>query len=146
MEDTPQTTPEDGTIPRKFALAYPSSRLDPPITLVDRAREIELADSTLQSHVSGKLELIVRQIRALKAEAQDILARAERDRDLHRIRCNFEKKPGQAIHLYQRPDGERYFSLLSLADWRGAPPHEFLGSFKLNADGSFETLDEAPPS
>jgi Protein of unknown function (DUF2452). len=44
------------------------------------------------------------------------------------------------LHLYERPTGEKYFSLLSPEEW-GTPPHKFLGSYKLNVDMSFERID-----
>ena len=120
--------------------AYPVRTSDPPISLVDRAREIEQADQALETHAHGKLEVIARQMRALKAQAEEIIEQTRRDAQLHRVRCNFEKTIGLVMHLYERDDGEAYFSLLSPEDWKGRNPHEFLGSFRLNADRSFERL------
>ena len=57
--------------------------------------------------------------------------------DLHRARCSFKKIPGKLYHLYGRPNGERYFSMLSPADWGGTSPHAFLGSYRLEADMRF---------
>ena len=53
--------------------AYPVRTSDPPISLVDRAREIEQADQLLETHAHGKLEVIARQMRALKAQAEEII-------------------------------------------------------------------------
>lgn len=124
-------------------MAYPSRTMDPPFSLVERAQEIELAEESIQSHVSGKLDLIVKQIRALKDEARSIMEAAQRDLELHQVKCNFEKIVGQAIHLYRRPNATLYFSLLSPADWKGAPPNEFKGSYRLRVDRSFEQLHSA---
>ena len=100
-----------------------------PIDLIDVAREIQAADSVLSAVAAGKLEAIARQIRALQAEAARTLAEAQSDALLHRVRCSFAKKiPGKLYHLYERPDGERYFSLLSPSDWNGQPPHAFQGA------------------
>lgn len=117
-------------------LSVPSRTLDPPIRLVDRAREIELADSSLRSHTEGKLDLILKQIRSLQEEARSILEKAERDAALHRVKCAFEKRIGQTIYLYEKEEG-RYFSLLSPDDWNGSPPHTFIGAYSLNGDQSF---------
>ena len=119
------------------ASPYPLSRLSAPITLVDVAREIEAADSLLSAVAAGKLESIARQIRALQAEAARTLAEARDAADLHRVRCNFKKIPGKLYHLYERPNGERYFSMLSPEEWGGAPPHAFRGSYRLEADMRF---------
>lgn len=123
------------------SLAYGTSRLAPAIRLVDRAREIELAEESVQLHVHGKLEVIAKQIRNLKEEAERLLALAQRDIELHKAKCNFEKKPGQWIYLYQGKEGQ-YFSLLSPEDWGGKPPHLHLGSYQMLADRSFQSKDD----
>ena len=69
------------------------------------------------------------------------LEEAQASARLHRATCSFKKTPGHVYHLYRRDDGELYFSMLSPTDWRGAPPHPFEGSYRLEADQSF-TLDE----
>jgi hypothetical protein len=118
------------------------SRLSAPITLLDAAREIQAADSMLTAVVGGKLESIARQIRALQQEAQQALEQARVDADLHRATCQFKKIPGRIYHLYARPNGDRYFSLLSPADWNDAPPHAFQGSYRLEADMSFTPAEQ----
>ena len=122
-------------------MAYPTRTMDPPFSLVERAREIELAEESIQSHVHGKLDVIVNQIRALKEQARDLMQQAQRDMELHQIKCNFEKIVGQTIYLYRREGGAPYFSLLSPADWRGQPPHAFEGAYRLRGDRSFEEVE-----
>ena len=119
------------------ASRYPLSRLAPPFALVDVAREIEQADSMLGAVVSAELSMLADQIRELQARAHGVLERAKRDADLHRVECRFKKIPGKSYHLYERPDGARYFSQLSPDDWRGAPPHAFVATYRLEADLSF---------
>jgi hypothetical protein len=121
---------------------FPMSRLSAPITLLDAAREIQAADSMLTAVVGGKLESIARQIRALQQEAQQALEQARVDAELHRATCQFKKIPGRIYHLYARPNGDRYFSLLSPADWNDAPPHAFQGSYRLEADMSFTPAEQ----
>jgi hypothetical protein len=113
---------------------YPLSRLAPPHDLVGMAEQIEAAHSVLGSVVSAELEAIARQIRALQDQAAEALTRAQRDVELHRVRCRLQKRPGQIYHLYRDAEGQAYFSLLSPADWRGAPPHPFEASYRLEAD------------
>jgi hypothetical protein len=126
-------------VENKAFLEYPIRTLDPPISIVDRAKEIEKADQWLKAGVSQKLDIILKQIKSLQEQAKEILQKAEEDARLHRILCNFEKKPGMILHLYRKQNGEEYFSLLSPEEW-GNPPHQFLGSFKLNIDMSFEKI------
>lgn len=106
------------------------------------AREIQLADAAITAVASGQLETIARQIRELQREAARVLEVAQRDAELHRATCRFKKIPGHVYHLYARPSGERYFSLLSREDWNGAPPHAFEGSYRLEADMRWTPLDE----
>jgi len=140
-EEEPLHNKNEPVVPDKHSLPYPVRSLDPPISLVDRAREIETAQTSIQSHVSGKLDLIAGQIKALQEEARKILEQAEVDVELHRVKCNFEKRPGQEMHLYEKNGRETYFSLLSPREWGGKPPHRHLGSYRLRADQSFERLD-----
>jgi len=129
---------------RRF-LAYGTSTLDPAIRLVDRAREIECAHESIRTHTNAKLELIVKQIRHLQEEAREIIEKAAVDADLHRIPCNFEKNILQPYHLYRKQDGSKYFSFLSPDDWNGSPPHEYLGTYQMKSDRSFERLDDSNP-
>jgi hypothetical protein len=113
---------------------YPVSRLAPPHDLVSMAEEIQAADSVLGAVVGAELEAIARQIHALQEQAADVLSQAQRDAELHRVTCRLRKRPGQIYHLYRDDEGRLYFSLLSPEDWRGAPPHAFEGSYRLESD------------
>ncbi len=128
---------EDRDRPPAHSSPYPVSRLAPAFDLVDAAREIARADAMITSIAGSKLALIADQIRALQAEARAVLEQAQRDFDLHRARCAFERRPGHVYHLYRRAPDELYFSMLSPADWEGTPPHEHVGSYRLEADMSF---------
>lgn len=120
---------------------YPASRLGASIRLVDTAREIEQADRMLGAVAGGKLDVIARQIRALQREAQEILERAQRDLELHRAECAFQKRPGATYHLYERANGSLYFSMLSVEEWGGAPPHPHRGSYRLELDQSWTPVN-----
>lgn len=124
---------------------YPVSRLAPAVDLVDVAREIERADEVIGSVVGGKLDVIAEQIRALQEQARGILEEARRDLDLHRATCSFPKRVGATYHLYERSNGELYFSMVSPDEWGGAPPHAFRGSYRLEGDQSWTPADEATP-
>lgn len=121
----------------EHASPYPVSRLAPPMSLVDAAREIQKADETIRQHVDGKLRVIAEQMRALRDQAQAIVDEARRDAELHRAVCRFPKRPGHVYHLYRKPDGSTYFSMLSPDEWGGSPPHEPAGSYRLEADLSW---------
>lgn len=125
------------------ASPYAISRLSGPVSLVDVAREIERADQAIASTAGAKLEVIAEQMRALRAQAEDVLQKAQVDAELHRAEARFVRHVGKTYHLYERTTGQRYWSLLSPDDWSGAPPHGFVGSFRLEADQSWTPLDRA---
>ena len=121
---------------------YGMSRLAPAWELVDLVREVERADEVVGAVVGGQLSVIVEQIRMLQGQARRILERAVESRDLHRVACNFERVPGGVYHLYRRPGGELYFGLLSPEDWGGRPPHCWEGSYRLERDMSWTSVED----
>ncbi len=121
---------------------YPVSRLSAPIDLVDTAREIQEADQAINNRTSSKLSVIADQIRALQEQARQVLEESQRDMDLHRAKCSFQRRPGHIYHLYQREDGELYFSMLAPEDWRSGPPHAYQGSYRLEPDYSWTPLED----
>lgn len=141
-ENLKNTIKEEPVDINRRSLTYGTSRLDPAIRLVDRAKEIELAHESIQSHTNTKLELILKQIRHLQEEAENIIEQAGLDAELHKVKCNFEKKVEQPYHLYIRPDESKYFSFVSPKEWGGNPPHEYLGSYIMKGDRSFQKIDE----
>jgi hypothetical protein len=134
-------TPQDET-KTDHASPYPVSRLAPAFGLVDLAQEIAQADQMLANRAGAQLQLIAEQVRVLQQQAQAILQQTQRDQQLHRARCNFQKKPGQIYHLYHDSGGEALLSLLSPEDWRGKPPNRFMGSFRLESDSSWTPLEQ----
>ncbi len=136
MSDEQKTPPADHASP------YPVSRLAPAFGLVDLAREIAQADEMLANRAGVQLQLIAEQMRQLQLQAQAILEQTRRDQELHHARCNFQKKPGQVYHLYRDDGGVPLLSLLSPEDWRGRPPHPFVGSYRLEGDRSWTPLEE----
>lgn len=121
---------------------YPVSRMAPATELVDLAHEIAEADRMLGNVTHGKLKVIAEQMKALQKEAHAILEQSARDQQLHRARCNFRRQPGKTYHLYCKDQDNLYFSLLSPEDWDGAPPHEFVGSYRLESDMSWTPEEE----
>lgn len=126
--------------------SYPTSRLSAKVDPVDQTEMIRDSDRMLGSVAGGKLKLIYEQIEFLKDQARDIILEAERDMTLHRATCSFEKRTGHTYHLYERQEGNLYFSLLSPEEWGGNPPHRFVGSFRLESDMSWTEVDEASSS
>jgi hypothetical protein len=121
---------------------YALSRLSGKVSLVDVAREIEHADQWIASTASAQLSVIAEQIAALREKAQQVLARAQENAELHRAEARFTRRPGTVYHLYERAPGQRYWSMLSPKEWGGSPPHTFVGSYRLEPDQSWTPLSE----
>jgi len=121
---------------------YPTSRLAPAFQAPELAAEIARAESLLSARTGAKLRVIADQIKALQAEARKVLDEAREEQALTHAECAFKRIPGKVYHLYRKPGGGSFFSMLSPADWRGAPPQEFLGSYRLEADYSWTPAEQ----
>lgn len=109
-----------------------------PTDLVELAREIQLADNTVRSTACGKLQVIAEQVRFLQQQAKRVLEEAREDQSRHHAHCNFKRVPGHVYHLYRRPTGESYWSMLSPTEWGlSAPEQEYEGAFRLEHDMSW---------
>ncbi|VDN40888.1 unnamed protein product [Gongylonema pulchrum] len=69
-------------------------------------------------------------------QAEEVLLEAERDTDLHNVPCNFQKVPGSLYHLYRRPDGTRFFSIISPAEWGDSNKNHHIGTFRKLSKGT----------
>ncbi|XP_049843995.1 uncharacterized protein C1orf50 homolog isoform X2 [Schistocerca gregaria] len=101
----------------------------------DRASLIELAQE-------------IEMVSVLRRQAERVLSEAAQSHRLHHAACNFRKAPGSVYHLYRRPSGQEYLSMLAPQEWgpKGPPAgHEFRGSFRLEADRSWTPAGEGPP-
>lgn len=120
---------------------YPVSRLGAPVSLVDAAKAIEAASATVAMRTNAQLEVIVEQIRALQAQAKEIVERAGRDLDLINADCRFRRVPGRIYHLYEKAGGHRYFSMVAPDEFGYARPG-FVASFRYEHDESWTRVDE----
>jgi hypothetical protein len=122
---------------------YPVSRLAPAFHAPDLAEELHRAEAMLSARTGAKLRVIADQIKALQAEARKVLAEAREEQALTQASCAFKRTPGKTYHLYRKPGGETYFSMLSPADWRDDPPDAFVGSYRLEADYSWSAAERS---
>lgn len=121
---------------------YPVSRLAPAFDLVDVARRIQEADAVVGAVATAELTVLADQIRRLQEEAQRVLERTKRNLELHRARCTFVRKPGGVYHLYERADGERWFSMIGPSEWGSEDASRvFVGSYRLELDQGWTRVD-----
>ena len=124
------------------ASPYPVSRLGAPVSLVDTAHFIESASATIALRTNAQLEVIVEQMRALQERARAIVEQASRDVDLVHAECRFRRVAGRIYHLYAKPAGQRYFSMLGPEEAGGHAPSGFIASYRYEADESWTRVDE----
>ena len=147
MSDEDQKPPVAGRYEGPARAApYQLSRMAPSFSLVDVAQQIQAADQTLATMTGGKLSLIAEQIQRLQSEARAILEKAKRDAELHRVSCQFVKKPGGIYHLYRREDGVLWFSRLAPEEWVTPQAQTFEGTYLLELDQSFTRIDSVEES
>ncbi len=138
---------EEKTNSANYLSKYPVSRLSPAFDLIDLAREVAKADDFLSVQTEGKLKILADQIRSLQQQAKRVLEEAKWNQELHRAECSFQKKVGATYHFYKKNDDVLICSMLSPQDWKGQPPHAFLGSYRLDNDmGWKELTDESHDS
>lgn len=122
--------------------SYQTTRVGDPMDLVALASQVQKGDEFIRANAGNKLTVIADQIRYLQEQARKVLEEAKRDADLHHAACNLVKKPGNMYYLYERPSGQKYFSIISPKEWGASCPHPFIGAFKLQHDMSWTPIEE----
>ncbi|KAJ8960786.1 hypothetical protein NQ318_020080 [Aromia moschata] len=128
--------------PCGIALVNPS-RVDKKthVELMELEESLQLADTFVHANAMNKLDVIGRQMKHLQGLVSDVIQETKLHNELNHAACNFVKKPGHVYHLYERPSGQKYFSMLSPEEWLNAP-HRFLGSYRLEVDQSWTPAGE----
>lgn len=141
---TTVTLVENSSAPSGVELvsSYQTNRVGDPMDLVALAEQVQKGDDFVKANAGNKLTVIADQIRYLQEQARKVLVEAKRDADLHHAACNIVKKPGTMYYLYQRPSGQKYFSIISPKEWGPSCPHPYLGAFKLQYDMSWTPIEE----
>ena len=142
MSDTEHKYSGNNVRGEGHASPYPVSRLGAPMSLVDMAKAIESASDKVAMRTNAQLEVIVEQMKALQERAREIIEQASRDVDLIHADCRFARVPGRIYHLYERPDGHRYFSMVGPDEYGRGGPSGFVASFRYEHDESWTRLDE----
>ncbi|KAJ7999077.1 hypothetical protein DPEC_G00211670 [Dallia pectoralis] len=122
--------------------SYQTNRVGDPMDLVALATQVQKGDDFVRANACNKLTVIADQIRYLQEQARRVLEDAKKDAELHHAACNVVKKPGNMYYLYERPSGQKYFSILSPQDWGSSCPHKPSGAFKLQHDMSWTPIDD----
>lgn len=86
----------------------------------------------------AKMEVLLKQFNFIKNEINQVLEEANLNNILNNIETKFKKYPGNTYHLYNKVS-QKYLSLLSPYE-NINNKDEYLGSFKLKEDYTWETI------
>lgn len=65
----------------------------------------------------SKLKILFKQMQNIKNEIEEVIKESVETENLEKIKCNFKKIPGKNYFLYQKPNNELFFSMLSPKEW-----------------------------
>lgn len=65
----------------------------------------------------SKLKILFKQMQNIKNEIEEVIKESVETENLEKIKCNFKKIPGKNYFLYQKPNNEFFFSMLSPKEW-----------------------------
>lgn len=65
----------------------------------------------------SKLKILFKQMQTIKNEIDEVIKESIETESLEKIKCNFKKIPGRNYYLYQKPNNEFFFSILSPNEW-----------------------------
>ncbi|KAH7714206.1 hypothetical protein AAVH_18463 [Aphelenchoides avenae] len=78
----------------------------------------------------------------LQKQARKVLEKAQLDEELHNVACNMQKVPGKTYYLYRKPNGHRFFSIISPGEWGASNANGFIAAYRLESDRSWTAQDE----
>ena len=65
----------------------------------------------------SKLKILFKQMQNIKNEIEEVIRESVETENLEKIKCNFKKIPGKNYFLYQKPNNQLFFSMLSPKEW-----------------------------
>lgn len=86
----------------------------------------------------SKLKVLFKQMENIKKEIEEIVKESIETENLEKINCNFKKIPGKNYFLYQKPDNEFFFSMLSPKEWNSN--NIFINEYFYDYDHTFQKI------
>ncbi len=109
---------------------------------IDRGRVTGLAVAAMYEQTEMQLEQIRKQVELLAAQAQEIHRRVDISERIYKVGMNFKPIIGHVYHLYLRPDGTEFLSMVAPAEWGRSAKVSFQATVKLLADHTWEILGQ----
>lgn len=86
----------------------------------------------------SKLKILFKQLENIKREIEEVVKESVETENLEKIKCNFKKIPGKNYYLYQNPDEEYFFSMLSPKEWNSK--NNFIDEYFYDYDHTFQKV------
>ena len=86
----------------------------------------------------SKLKILFKQMENIKREIEEVVKESVETENLEKIKCNFKKIPGKNYYLYQNPDEEFFFSMLSPKEWDSK--NNFIDEYFYDYDHTFQKV------
>ena len=86
----------------------------------------------------SKLKILFKQLENIKREIEEVVKESVEVEKLEKIKCNFKKIPGKNYYLYQNPDEEFFFSMLSPKEWNSK--NNFIDEYFYDYDHTFQKV------
>lgn len=100
------------------------------------SHNVNSLENVKKNHVCyGQLKLIAKQIMALKNEALEIIEESNIQDQLQSINPSFKIVSGNYYYLYEKNDGQKYFSMISPEQWSNKD--RFLGKYLYDYDKKY---------
>ena len=74
----------------------------------------------------------------IKREIEEVVKESIETENLEKIKCNFKKIPGKNYFLYQKPNNELFFSMLSPKEWDSN--NNFIDEYFYDYDHTFQKV------
>ena len=86
----------------------------------------------------SKLKVLFKQMENIKREIEEVVKESIATENLEKIKCNFKKIPGKNYFLYQKPNNELFFSMLSPKEWDSN--NNFIDEYFYDYDHTFQKV------
>jgi Protein of unknown function (DUF2452) len=107
---------------------------------IDRGKVTGLAVAAMYEQTDMQLGQIRKQVELLAEQAQMIQRRVEISERIYEVGMNFKPLIGHVYHLYARPDGSEFLSMVAPDEWGRSGRVEFQATVKLLADHTWDIL------
>ncbi len=107
---------------------------------IDRGRVKGQAMAAMYDQTEKQLDQLRAQVALLAEQAQAIRNRVEVSERIYRAELPFQPVLHHTYHLYKRPDGTEFLSMIAPAEWGRSGNVDFQATVRLCSDHTWEIL------